>query len=38
MLAKGNADLTKRISVSSEDEIGDVADSFNIFSEKLQEY
>ena len=36
-IAKGNADLTKRISVSSEDEIGDVADSFNIFSEKLQE-
>lgn len=36
-IAKGNADLTNRISISSKNEIGDVAASFNVFSEKLQE-
>ena len=36
-IAKGKADLTKRISVKSKNEIGDVAESFNVFSEKLQD-
>ncbi len=35
-IAEGNADLTKRISINSNNEIGDVAASFNVFSEKLQ--
>ena len=36
-IATGNADLTKRIKVSSKDEIGEVARNFNNFIEKLQE-
>ncbi|MCR5080313.1 MAG: HAMP domain-containing protein [Treponema sp.] len=36
-IAQGKADLTQRIKVKSKNEIGDVADSFNIYSEKLQE-
>ena len=36
-IAEGRADLTKRISIKSKNEIGDVAESFNVFSEKLQE-
>ena len=36
-IAEGKADLTKRISIKSKNEIGDVAESFNVFSEKLQE-
>ena len=36
-IAEGNADLSKRIKVKSKNEIGDVADSFNMYSEKLQE-
>ena len=36
-IAQGKADLTKRISVKSRNEIGDVADSFNVYSEKLQD-
>lgn len=35
-IAQGKADLTQRISVKSRNEIGDVAESFNIFSETLQ--
>ena len=35
-IAEGNADLTKRISVDSKDEIGDVVVGFNSFAEKLQ--
>ncbi len=35
-ISTGNADLTKRIAVSSEDEIGDVVIGFNRFSGKLQ--
>lgn len=36
-IATGNADLTKRIEVISNDEIGDVIKGFNLFLEKLQE-
>ena len=36
-ISLGKADLTKRISVKSKNEIGDVAESFNVYSEKLQE-
>lgn len=36
-IATGNADLTKRIDVISNDEIGDVIKGFNLFLEKLQE-
>ena len=36
-IATGNADLTKRIPKASEDEIGDVVNGFNSFSEKLQQ-
>ncbi|MBO4857789.1 MAG: HAMP domain-containing protein [Treponema sp.] len=36
-IAKGNANLSKRIKVKANDEIGDVATSFNVFYEKLQE-
>ncbi|MBP5519740.1 MAG: HAMP domain-containing protein [Treponema sp.] len=35
-IASGNADLTKRIPVSTHDEIGDVVRGFNLFVEKLQ--
>lgn len=35
-IASGNADLTKRISSSSKDEIGALVAGFNKFSEKLQ--
>lgn len=35
-IATGHADLTKRISIDSEDEIGSVVQSFNLFEEKLQ--
>ena len=36
-IAEGRADLTKRIKIKSKNEIGDVAESFNVFSEKLQD-
>ncbi len=36
-IATGNADLTKRISTYSHDEIGDVVNSFNSFTQKLQD-
>lgn len=36
-IATGNADLTKRIPKATEDEIGDVVNGFNLFSEKLQQ-
>ncbi len=36
-IAQGRADLSKRISVQSKNEIGDVANSFNQYSSKLQE-
>ncbi|MBR1404086.1 MAG: HAMP domain-containing protein [Treponema sp.] len=36
-IAQGKADLTKRISVKSKNEIGDVAESFNLYSKTLQE-
>ncbi|MBP5157738.1 MAG: HAMP domain-containing protein, partial [Treponema sp.] len=36
-ISKGNADLSKRISVRTKNEIGDVADSFNLYFDKLQE-
>ena len=35
-IATGNADLTQRIKVESEDEVGAVVVSFNTFTEKLQ--
>ena len=35
-IATGHADLTKRIVISSNDEIGAVVQSFNLFEEKLQ--
>ncbi len=35
-IATGEADLTKRLPSSSKDEIGDVVNGFNLFSEKLQ--
>ncbi|MCQ2572840.1 MAG: methyl-accepting chemotaxis protein [Treponema sp.] len=35
-IASGNADLTKRIAISTNDEVGDVVKSFNQFTEKLQ--
>ena len=35
-ISSGNADLTKRIPTASADEIGEVVDGFNAFSEKLQ--
>lgn len=35
-LASGDADLTKRLHVTSDDEIGQAAKSFNIFIEKVQ--
>ncbi|WP_027727803.1 methyl-accepting chemotaxis protein [Treponema sp. C6A8] len=36
-IASGNADLTKRIAVTSNDEIGNVVKGFNAFTEKLQQ-
>ena len=36
-IARGRANLTKRISINSKNEIGDVAESFNVYSETLQE-
>nr|MCR5764517.1 methyl-accepting chemotaxis protein [Treponema sp.] len=36
-ISKGNANLSKRIIIHSNDEIGDVALSFNVFSDKLEE-
>ena len=36
-IAQGKADLTRRLSVKSKNEIGDVAESFNVYSEKLQD-
>lgn len=36
-IATGNADLSKRIPKATEDEIGDVVNGFNLFSEKLQQ-
>ena len=35
-IATGNADLSKRILISTNDEIGSVVQSFNLFEEKLQ--
>lgn len=35
-ISKGNADLTKRILVTSNNEIGSVTDGFNKFAEKMQ--
>lgn len=35
-IASGNADLTRRIKVTSNDEIGNVVKGFNAFTEKLQ--
>lgn len=35
-IAQGNADLTKRIDISSKDEVGSVVQGFNNFSDKLQ--
>ena len=34
--AEGEGDLTKRITVSSQDEVGDLAKWFNLFNEKMQ--
>ena len=36
-MSSGRADLKKRISVKAQSEIRDVADGFNVFSEKLQD-
>ena len=36
-IAQGRANLKQRISVNSKNEIGDVAESFNVYSEKLQD-
>ncbi len=36
-IAEGRGNLTKRISIKAKNEIGDVAESFNLFSEKLQQ-
>lgn len=35
--AEGEGDLTKRINVSSQDEVGDLAKWFNVFTERMQE-
>ena len=35
-ISEGDGDLTKRLEVTSQDEIGDMATSFNTFVEKLQ--
>ncbi|WP_024955955.1 methyl-accepting chemotaxis protein [Sulfurospirillum arcachonense] len=36
-LASGEGDLTRRLSVKSRDELGDIAHSINLFIEKIQE-
>jgi len=36
-IAEGEGDLTKRLEITSKDEIGELADNFNSFVEKLQE-
>jgi methyl-accepting chemotaxis protein len=36
-IASGNADLTKRINKDSHDEVGDVVDGFNSFTDKLHQ-
>lgn len=36
-IAAGKANLSKRIEIKSRNEIGDVADGFNVFAEKLQD-
>ena len=36
-IAEGRANLSRRLSVTEKNEIGDVAESFNLYSEKLQE-
>jgi methyl-accepting chemotaxis protein len=36
-ISSGNADLTRRLVISSRDEMGDVAQNFNLFIENLQE-
>ncbi len=36
-ISQGKADLTRRLSIKSKNEIGDVAESFNVYSEKLQD-
>ena len=36
-IASGNADLTQRIAVTSDDEVGSLVKGFNKFTEKLQE-
>jgi len=36
-IAQGRANLKQRISIKSKNEIGDVAESFNMYSEKLQD-
>ncbi len=36
-IAEGKGNLTKRVNIRSRNEIGDVAQSFNMFSEKLQD-
>ncbi len=36
-ISKGRADLSKRIEIKSGTEIGDVADSFNMYTDKLQD-
>ena len=36
-IAEGKGNLTKRVNIKSRNEIGDVAQSFNMFSEKLQD-
>lgn len=36
-IASGNADLTKRLTKDSHDEVGDVVDGFNLFTEKLHQ-
>lgn len=35
--AEGEGDLTKRITVNSQDEVGDLAKWFNLFTERMQE-
>ncbi len=35
-IARGEGDTTKRLAVTSKDEIGDLASAFNLFMEKLQ--
>jgi len=36
-MAQGGGDLTKRIAIDSQDEVGQMAKSFNLFVEKLEE-